>query len=285
MKNSAALLFVLLLAGTASAQQAQQVQPLRPAPVAAPAPAPVFVNDQDAQQTREELRNLLRQYPPSVARVLALDPSLLSNPTYLATYPQLAAFITQQPEVVHNPAYFFGSTGDFESSPPRTDAMRMLEAVLQGIMLFTVFATITWFLAWLLKTLIEYRRWAQVSKVQTDAHSKLLDRFTSHEDLLAYIQTPAGRRFLESAPVLEAGPRTMNAPIGRVLWSAQAGMVLAFAGLGLNFVSGSVNPDVSQPLFVVGVLAISLGIGFVVSAAVAYMMSRRFGLLDPRPNA
>lgn len=286
MKNTAAFLVALLLAATASAQQAPPAQPARPAPVVAPpATTQVFVNDQDAQQTREELRSLLRQYPPSVARVLALDPSLLTNQGYVATYPQLAAFIAQQPEVVHNPAYFFGTTGDFETSTPRTDAMQMLEEALQGIMVFTVFATITWFLAWLLKTFVEYRRWAHISKVQSDAHTKLLDRFTSHEDLLAYIQTPAGRRFLESAPVLEAGPRTINAPIGRVLWPAQAGMVLAFAGLGLNFVSTRVVPEVAEPLFVIGVLALSLGIGFVVSAVMAYAMSRRFGLLDPRPNA
>ena len=153
--------------------------------------------------------------------------------------------------------------------------MRMLEAVLQGIMLFTVFATITWFLAWLLKTLIEYRRWAQVSKVQTDAHSKLLDRFTSHEDLLAYIQTPAGRRFLESAPVLEAGPRTMNAPIGRVLWSAQAGMVLAFAGLGLSFGDGAAYLGGDLLVEVGGVGLAYLDIQHGDSNTSAIMMERR----------
>lgn len=278
MRIHAAVLFVLLMAAAASAQQP-------PAPAAPPALTPVFVNDQDAQQTREELRNLLRQYPPSVARVLALDPSLLASPAYLATYPQLAAFIAQQPEVVHNPAYFLGTTGDFESSQPGSEALRAFSDAMEGITVFAVFATVTGFLAWLLKNFMEYRRWMHVSKIQTEAHNKLLDRLTSHDDLLAYIQTPAGRRFLEAAPVLEAAPRAMGAPIGRVLWSAQIGMVLAFGGFGLNFVSTRVIPDVAPALFVVGVLAISLGIGFVVSAAMAYVLSRRFGLLEPRPNA
>jgi hypothetical protein len=287
MRISAALLIVLLLAGNASAQQGQPARQggVTPAPVAAP--TQVFVNDQDAQQTREELRNLLRQYPPSVARVLALDPSLLTNESYLATYPQLAAFLAQQPGVVHNPAFYFGTANDFDRNDGTSQGMRVVENVLQGMMIFAAFATATWFVAWLLKTFVEYRRWTQVSKVHTEAHTKLLDRFTSHEDLLAYIQTPAGRRFLESAPVLEEGPKAINAPIGRVLWSVQAGVVLAFAGLGLNFVSMRVIPDVQQPLFVIGALAISLGIGFVVSAAMAYVMSRRLGLLEPRstPNA
>ena len=45
---------------------------------------------------------------------------------------------------------------------------------------------------WLIKTLIEHRRWSRLSKIQTDVHNKLLDRFSANEDLLAYIQTPAG---------------------------------------------------------------------------------------------
>ena len=54
------------------------------------------------------------------------------------------------------------------------------------------------------KSFIDHRRWLRVSKIQTDAHSKLLDRLTSNEDLLAYIQSPAGRQFLEAAPLTVA---------------------------------------------------------------------------------
>lgn len=281
-----AALLACLLAGPASAQPAQPAQPAAPQSQGAP-PAPVFLSDQNAQQTREELRLLLRQYPPSVARVLALDPALLTNQSYLASYPQLAAFVAKQPEVVHNPAYFFGPApgSDFDGVDPRIEAIRMWRNMGEGVMIFAVFSLVAGFLAWVVKTFIEYRRWLQVSRVQTDAHNKLLDRLTGHEELLAYIQTPAGRRFLESAPIIDAGPRAVSAPIGRVIWSAQIGMVLAFAGLGLNFVSGRVVEEVQPPLFVLGVLAIALGIGFVVSAALAYALSRRFGLLEPRTNA
>src|SRR5256886_6021803 len=41
--------------------------------------------------------------------------------------------------------------------------------------------------------------------------------------------------------------------------------------------------DVTEPLFVVAVLASSLGVGLVLSGAAAYMMSRRFGLLNQVP--
>src|SRR5947209_2872279 len=62
-----------------------------------------------ADVTRDELVRILEQYPPSVAEVLRLDPSLLSNHDYLKLYPALDAFLTAHPDVSHNPGYFFGS--------------------------------------------------------------------------------------------------------------------------------------------------------------------------------
>jgi hypothetical protein len=60
----------------------------------------------------------------------------------------------------------------------------------------------------------------------------------SNEDLLAYIQTPVGRRFLESAPLpIASAAQPPAAPFNRILWSGQAGLVLAAGGLGLLFVS------------------------------------------------
>src|ERR1043166_2155993 len=76
-----------------------------------PAPSPAAVapgEERDARETRQRLRELLNQYPPSVGRVLQLDPSLLMKTDYMAPYPTLAAFIAQHPEVAHNPAFFVG---------------------------------------------------------------------------------------------------------------------------------------------------------------------------------
>jgi hypothetical protein len=116
-------------------------------------------------------------------------------------------------------------------------------------------------------------------------HSKLLDRFTSNQDLLAYIQTPAGQHFLESAPIsVDSGAKNLSAPIGRILFSIQAGIILALAGTGLHMVTQTLgSEEIAQPLYVVGALAIAVGIGFVLSALVAYALSRRLGLINNNP--
>ena len=114
--------------------------------------------------------------------------------------------------------------------------------------------------------MVDYRRWIRLTKVQTETHTKLLNRLTSQDNLLAYMQTPAGRRFLESAPIaLDPASRPLGAPLSRVLWSVQAGVVLALGGVGMLIVSRRVIPDIAQGLSGIGILALALGAGFIVS--------------------
>ena len=101
-------------------------------------------------------------------------------------------------------------------------------------------------LTWLIRTFIDYRRWLRLTRIQTDAHTKLLDRLTSNEDLMAYIQSPSGRRFLESAPIAldGGGSKPVSAPVSRILMSLQAGVVLVAGGFGFIFASGRALEDV-----------------------------------------
>jgi hypothetical protein len=277
---------------TAQAPQppaATRPAPARPAsePAAAPAPAPApvaTVEPYDANDTRERLRDILRQYPPSVADVLRLDPSMLGNQDYLGTYPALAAYLAQHPEIARNPAFFVGTEHgrSWNDDTPQAAAVQIWRNLVDGIQVFAVILVITGALVWLVKTLVDYRRWLRISRIQSEVHIKLVDRFTSSEELLTYIQTPAGRRFLESSPIpldVEARP-TLSAPVSRILWSIQIGVVLASGGFGLIFVGNrQTSSYTAEPLQAIGSLSIALGLGFVVSAVVAYLISSRLGLL------
>jgi hypothetical protein len=249
---------------------------------------PPPVDDQDASETREELSMILQRYPPGLGRVLKLDPSLLTSQEYLASYPALAGFLARHPEIARNPGYYFAHVPEPGGAwlPPTEQSLQigMWNDFFEGIGAFAIFVTVTGTLAWLIKTLIDWRRWNRVFRVQSEVHSKLLDRFTASEDVIKYIQTPAGQRFLESGPVLaETGQRSFSAPISRMLWSVQAGVVLVMLGLGFQYISRRVAVDASQPMFALGVLALALGLGFVASALVAFLLSRRMGLLEPPP--
>ena len=249
--------------------------------------------DGNVEETRRRLQEVLQQYPPSLRDVLRLDPSLLRNSSYLEPYPALAEFLSEHDDIGHNPAFFFPEPYR-EFRGDRSDAkflvIRTVEESLGGLAILIGLLTVVGTIAWLLRSVIEHRRWLRVSKIHADTHTKLLDRLTSNADLLAYMESPAGRRFLEAAPIpLGAGPRALSAPIGRILWSVQAGCVIAFAGAGLmysstRFAADATFNEIGLPFLVMGATAVAIGVGFVVSAVIAYGLSRRLGLLTSPGN-
>jgi hypothetical protein len=239
---------------------------------------PSSIDDYDSRETRDRFRELLRTYPPAVATVLRYDPSLFSNSAYLASYPGLAAYVAAHPEIAHSPEYFLPTI--FSPADTRRDLQsgHVLD-ILGGLAAMTVFIIVTLTLSWLVKTLIQQRRWSRQSLVQTEIHGKLIDRLTTSEDMIAYAQSPAGRRFLEGGPIaLDAAVQPVSAPIGRFLWSIQAGLVLAAAGFGMQFVSNQMPLELAPVFSGLGILVLSVGIGFVLSAIVSFLLSRKLGL-------
>jgi len=257
-------------------------QPVRPVP-----PVPPF-EQPDAQRTRNELSQLLGRYPPSLQTVLAIDPSLIGNDGYLAPYPALVSFLGAHPEISRNPSFYLTAGPGPFTYRVQDHAERVLEVwkdVLDGLAVFLGFGMGIGLVTWLIRTLVDYRRWNRLTRTQTEFHTKLMDRFTANNDLLAYIQSPAGTRFLQSTPItLDAAPRSMGAPLGRILWSVQGSVVLIAAGIGLWVVSARVGDDASQPLQALGVIGIALGLGFAVSAIISFLISSRLGLIEARPS-
>ena len=246
--------------------------------------------DANAPQTMQRLQELLQQYPPSLGKVLALDPTLLNDDTYLQPYPQLATLLAQHPDIAHNPSYFFDpqyrelSRRGYDYNEPRLAVIRAIDQALAGLAFLAGFITVVLTIAWVVRSVMEHRKWLRASKTHVDTHTRLMERLTSNDELIAYMQSPAGRRFLEAAPIpLESGPKTLNAPFGRILWSVQAGVVVAALGVGLVFASMRLGASEfynmgEVPLLVVGIAALAVGVGFFFSAIMAYGLSQRLGL-------
>jgi hypothetical protein len=285
-----ALFFILTgliwaFAGPAHAQQTQPQLHRGPDQVNRQAAADP---DPDAERVSEQFTEILAKYSPALGQILRLDPALMGREDYMASYPAVVAFLAQHPEIKRNPSYYLRRySSDYYYSDPRS---RAWQNMFEMFGVFVIVLTVVGALGWMLKTAIDYRRWGRLTKVQTEAHTKLLDRFTGNEELLAYVKSPAGAKFLESAPImLDGAPRMMGTPMNRILWSMQAGVVLAACGIGMNYVSRRIDPYSQDPIFAVSVILLSLGLGFFVSAALSFALSRRLGLIDtethgaPRP--
>ena len=286
----------LLAAGlttVAAASEARQAPPVRPTVPAAPRPQPpatppqsppgFMLEQTDARETQERLREVFKQYPPSVREVLRIDPTLLYRPEYLATYPGLAAFLEQHPEIAHNPGFFLGEWRAPEQNTPTGEAFREIGRMFENLSIVLIVATMTVGTVFLIRTAIEHRRWQRAMRAQTELNTKLIDRFSSSDELLAYLQSPAGKTLIEPAVVPQAGPRPMpmNAPLSRIFWSLQSGIVVSTLGTGLIFVSRGVATDeFAQTLYGVGIVVLTIGLGFAISAAVSYVLSQRLGLIQ-----
>jgi predicted phage tail protein len=126
-----------------------------------------------------------------------------------------------------------------------------------------------WF-AWIIFSTI--RRY-KIAKLQAEVQTKLLEKVGSGQELLAYAQTEAGRELLESLKVERVSPH------GRIIGALQTGIVLFFLGAALLLVRSHVSSG-GEGFVVAGTLACALGVGFALSAASSYYLSKSFGLLN-----
>jgi hypothetical protein len=138
------------------------------------------------------------------------------------------------------------------------------------IPVIAVFSTISW-VAWVLFSSI--RRY-KVAQLQADIQSTLMQRFDSPNTLLGYAQSDAGSQFIKSMS-MEIDRST---PYNQILKGVQAGIVFIFLGGGLLRLHAWNIGDEGPLVF--GTLALALGLGFGVAAAVSYFLSRSFGLLS-----
>ena len=224
---------------------------------------------------------LNEHYSDDVATVIALEPALLTNAEFLQGHPDLADFIKAHPEVAQHPT-------TYAAQLPRGQQRQRsgLESIIESLSIAATFAALAWALAWLVRTIIEQKRWSRLSKTQAEVHNKILDRFGNTEELIQYIKTPAGSKFLESAPIpLHAEHRAVPTPYGRVMLSIQAGVVIAAGALGMLVVSGRFDRDTGSDLFALGMIGFSIGAGFIVSALISLFLTKRLGAWQqPAPD-
>jgi ABC-type multidrug transport system fused ATPase/permease subunit len=288
-------LVVGLWAGSAAAAQPGQQTGGPQRGVRGPTPEAVasIVTDSNADQLREQVQRLTEQYPPAVLEMLRIDPTLALNDTYMAAYPGLRALVGQHPEIVQNGRYFFGLpqyngyARGAQSNDPGAQRMREAREMFGGFLIFIGLMTLLFALTWLIKMAVDHRRWLRASKLQGDMQSRLLDRLTSNEELVGFVQSAAGQRALEALtqPAVSNGRTTWTMPLNRILWSIQLGTVAALLGFGLMLLAetGAIRAswasDASPLFFTVGMVSLSIGAGFLISAAASFFISRRLGLL------
>jgi hypothetical protein len=294
MRTNRSVIFHILRAASllllVAAVPGRSLQPTKPASSVPPAP---LANDVDIADTRAQLMHLLRM-TPMLSEVVANDPSLLANQDYVTrSNPELEKFLEAHPEVARNPDFYLfadlpngpGRRSDrFERRvwqqnprPEMSELTRQIVSMGSGFLAFFCCAGI---LLWLTRAFLENRRWNRVFKLQGEVHGRLIERFGSNEELLAYMNTEAGKRFLEAAPIPIEFEHDRRVPtsLSRILLPLQAGIVLALLGVGLLSLRHSL-PELDNGLLIFGTVILMPGVGFILSAGITWLLAARFGLL------
>jgi len=273
--------------------QPKATLPAEQASAASAAPSPS--NEAELVSVRGELFKYLRM-SPRLTMVISTDPTLLGNQEYLnKNNPELAGFIQRHPEIARNPEFYLfanlpgGENRDVPYLFQRAVWPEMGRGPNQDndIIIFFVFLAVIGSILWLLRMLLQNRRWNRIFKVQTEIHTKLMDKLGGNQELFTYLGSEAGRKFMELAPVAAAlespKPAGLLGSIARVLAPLQFGVVSTLSGIGLLFIRGYLKD--SGALLLVGTLALMLGIGLVLSAGISWILIRRLGLTSGAADA
>ena len=139
-----------------------------------------------------------------------------------------------------------------------------------------VFVFITMMIAAVLviRMVIENGRSKRETEAQLQMHTRLIDRFGSPKELLDYLQSDAGKRFLAPASVQKV------MPYKRILGAAQAGIVLTFVGVAFWLIRDSLGQEGMRAATFLGSVTFAFGLGFLCSAVLAHVLSRKWGLLN-----
>lgn len=144
-----------------------------------------------------------------------------------------------------------------------------MENIVALITIPSMFVVIAWIIFSSVRRMISGKR-------ITELQAKLLDRFATGQELLTYLQTEEGKRFVESASVEHSNP------LGRILAAVQAGVILTLIGIALLFLRGRISGG-EDAFLGFGTVVLALGVGFLISSGVSYALSKSMGLLPTPP--
>ena len=132
-----------------------------------------------------------------------------------------------------------------------------------------IFSTIG-FVVWVAMNGLERR---QQVKALTDFNSRLLERIGSVKDFSEFLQTDGGAKFMDRVTATGT-PTDVRMTILRAV---QTGLVLLALGTGLLFLSWILRaqyPFGDSAIFTItGVIALSLGFGFLLSGTASYRLA------------
>ena len=114
------------------------------------------------------------------------------------------------------------------------------------------------------------QRYHVAVKAKTERFNKIIDRFSTDDELLKFLQSEKGQSMLSK--IVSAGKGT-KIPI---LVTASSGIVSLFIGFGATIITIGYESD----LIFGAVFMSAIGLGLLAAAAFSYFLARKWGLFE-----
>lgn len=145
----------------------------------------------------------------------------------------------------------------------------------EKIAIVMVMATLAFGVVTIVRLALEHMGRTRVLRVQSDLYNRLIDKFGSSQELLAYFQSEAGQQLFKTPAATAPGA------YGRIINAVQYGAIAVVSGTGiLGIGSAFKHREAADVTFVLGWLAITIGGALLVSSILSYILSRKFGLIN-----
>ncbi|MDX1582324.1 MAG: hypothetical protein R3338_01870, partial [Thermoanaerobaculia bacterium] len=125
-------------------------------------------------------------------------------------------------------------------------------------------------------TFLKGRQIKRAKELQAEIQQKMLDRFGSSQDLIAFLQTSEGNRYLE-----KLAEQPVASPLERTLSSIRTGTIITFLSAGLVVTGAMLGHELSENgALILGLVGVFLGVGFLVSGFASQRLARQWGMIE-----
>jgi len=150
-------------------------------------------------------------------------------------------------------------------------------ALLNTISAVVIGSTVIICCAWIVTVVVNSMRQRANTRTRLETYNKLIDKFSSAPELIEFLRSDAGLRFIEEQTIEPSQPLT------KIMSSIRLGVSLALVGLGTLFVSNTWSGELGNELYtalaLAGTIALTAGSGFIIAAAISYKLCKLWGII------
>lgn len=140
-----------------------------------------------------------------------------------------------------------------------------------------IFGSVGFYLMTILCIWILARAKSQRAQIQAEVQSKLIERFQSAPELIEFLQSEPGQKFVTG---VDATARVMTRE--KIIGGIRNAII--FSMLGIGFLALCISDEIRNDFMLfVGTMLLVLGLGFLIATFVSMKLSRSMGLINGKP--